>query len=481
MKRRIGRRRFRTRRNQDVPLEQLVVRLATERLSRHMPHLSSARPPPGWQVVALFVALGCLPGVAIVDHAAARAVAEFAFLLPFLGLSIWRLAALFGTRVPPRARRLRGEDLPSYSVLVPLVDEAAALPGLVAALDRLDYPRDRLEILLLLEERDAATRAAAARLVLPPWFKVLVVPDRPPRTKPKALAFGLYVARGEIIAVYDAEDTPEPLQLQRAAARLVADPRLGCVQASLVIHNARAGWFARHFALEYRALFSGLLPRLEAWGAPVPLGGTSNHFPRSTLIAVGGWDPYNVTEDADLGIRLHRFGYRVGMVASFTTEEAPTTLSTWLPQRTRWMKGWMQTWSAHMRNPFRLIEDSGWRGFILLQIILGAPLLAALVHPLFYLVALIDMASGSIWSVPNSVPGQVLWALSLFNFFAGYLASIVLTCVLASRTGFRIRSADIVGIPIYWLLISLATWRALMQLIIDPHRWEKTPHSPRPR
>lgn len=464
-----------------MPLDQLVVRLATERLRRHMPHLSSARPLPGWQIVLLLVALGCLPGIAIVDHASARAVAEFAFLLPFLGLSIWRLAALFGSPVPPRARRLRPELLPSYTVLVPLFDEAAALPGLVAALDRLDYPRDRLEILLLLEERDAATRTAAAQLALPPWFKILVVPDRLPRTKPKALAFGLYVARGDIVAVYDAEDTPEPLQLKRAAARLFADPRLGCVQASLVIHNGKAGWLARHFALEYTALFSGLLPQLETWRAPVPLGGTSNHFPRNALLAVGGWDPYNVTEDADLGIRLHRFGYRVGMIASFTTEEAPSSLSTWLPQRTRWMKGWMQTWSAHMRDPVQLLRDCGWRGFLLLQMILGAPLLAALVHPLFYLVVLIDLASGSLWSIPASATGQVLWGLAIFNFLAGYLASLVLTCVLARRTGFRLRLSDILGIPIYWLLISLATWRALMQLMINPYMWEKTPHSPRPR
>jgi cellulose synthase/poly-beta-1,6-N-acetylglucosamine synthase-like glycosyltransferase len=181
-------------------------------------------------------------------------------------------------------------------------------------------------------------------------MQVLVVPEGAPRTKPRATQYALQFARGEYVVVYDAEDAPEPDQLRRALAALRAGgERLGCLQAQLNIYNSDATWFTRQFTVEYTALFDCILPTLERLRLPVPLGGTSNHFPRAVLDAVGGWDPYNVTEDADLGIRLARAGWHVGVLNSTTWEEAPPTFRIWKGQRTRWLKGWMQ--------PHRLVDD----------------------------------------------------------------------------------------------------------------------------
>lgn len=266
----------------------------------------------------------------------------------FLALILMRMLALslvldHTVNPPPALPSPDPARLPVYTVLIPLYDEAHMVPELVRAMNRLDWPRDRLDIKFLIEARDRATARALRRQKLRAPFEVVVVPDAAPRTKPKALAFALPLARGELVTVYDAEDRPDPGQLIEAHAAFAAGgERLACVQAPLLIDNGETNGLAGLFAMEYAILFDALLPFLAALDLPLPLGGTSNHFRRSALEAVGGWDPYNVTEDADLGIRLARFGYRARTIRRPTYEEAPLTTRLWLNQRTRWLKGWMR-------------------------------------------------------------------------------------------------------------------------------------------
>jgi cellulose synthase/poly-beta-1,6-N-acetylglucosamine synthase-like glycosyltransferase len=317
-------------------------------------------------------------------------------------------------------------------------------------------------------------------MLLPPWFQIVELPPCPPATKPKALAAALWIAKGELVTVFDAEDSPASDQLKRAAERLMADPRLGCVQARLVIDNADGSWLARQLALEYAAQFSGLLPLLTRLDAPVLLGGTSNHFRRSTLMKIGGWDPYNVTEDADLGLRLARFGYSVGTLPSETCEEAPRRLAPWLRQRTRWMKGWMQTWCVHMRDPVRLFRDLGFRRFVYVQLLLTGSLACALIHPLFYVVLAADLWSGVLpGSGTEGITATLAW-VGAVNFVLGYLVAALSMLCFAPTAKAKPTLLSIIGIPIYWLLISAATWRAAWKLVSEPFTWEKTPHSARP-
>ena len=277
----------------------------------------------------------------------------------------------------------RDEELPTYSIIVPLRSEARMVDQLLSAIEALDYPADKLDVIIAVEADCHDTRKAitARKHRIP----ITVIPVSPgePRTKPKALSVALPLARGELTVIYDAEDRPESNQL-RCAARAFrsAGDDLACVQARLHM-DTTTSWHARYFTAEYAGHFDFFLPKLAASGLPLPLGGSSNHFRTKTLRAVGGWDPYNVTEDADLGMRLARFGYRCGVIESTTYEEAPSNIHRWLGQRSRWFKGWMQTWLVHMRHPFQLFQDLGFPGFVAFQAIVGGNALVALAHPAF--------------------------------------------------------------------------------------------------
>lgn len=373
-------------------------------------------------------------------------------------------------------------DRPRYSVLVPLYREAQVVPGLVAALSDLDYPPARLEILIVVEEVDGETQAAIIAETMPSHMRMVVVPDGQPRTKPRAINHALGQTSGDYVVVFDAEDLPEPDQLNRALAVLRSDPeRIGCVQASLNVYNAEAGFLTRQFTLEYTSLFDLQLPALDRFGFVVPLGGTSNHFPRRVLEEMCGWDAYNVTEDADLGIRLARAGYRVATLGSTTWEECPDRFRVWLGQRTRWLKGWMQTWLVHMRHPVTLARDLGWWKFLTLQLLLTNLVLSPVVHPWLYAALAADCLAGEPFGPPENLLEAALWWVSVANIVVGYAAAVSLAAFAALRRGWPelIRSAPL--LPLYWLLISLAAYRALWQLVRAPHFWEKTEHGRRAR
>jgi cellulose synthase/poly-beta-1,6-N-acetylglucosamine synthase-like glycosyltransferase len=243
------------------------------------------------------------------------------------------------------------------------------------------------------------------------------------------------------------------------------------VQARLTIDNTADSWLARLFTAEYAGLFDVFLPGLSVRQLPLPLGGSSNHFRTAILREVGAWDPYNVTEDADLGMRLARAGYRSEVIASTTYEEAPAHFRPWLKQRTRWFKGWMQTWLVHMRSPLCLLHELGWAGFTVFQLLVGGTVLAALVHPLFALALAWELAA-----TDPSTFDHGLAAIYVSVLLLGYLVSAGLGLVGLARRRLLGSAWALLLIPIHWLLLSWAAWRALYQLLRDPYRWEKTEH-----
>jgi glycosyltransferase XagB len=282
------------------------------------------------------------------------------------------------------------------------------------------------------------------------------------------------------VVVYDAEDVPEPAQLRSALALFRdAGDRIVCVQARLNVYNPRACWLARQFALEYSALFDVTLPALAEIGVPVPLGGTSNHFPRRVLEQCGGWDPYNVTEDADLGVRLARWRGRIAMLRATTWEQAPVRFAVWLRQRTRWLKGWMQTYLVHMRQPLLLMRELGLFGFFGFHAYAGGLILSALVFPVFCAMVAFELWRGALLAIPATLAGKGMWLLAGFNLIVGYASAVVPAAVAVSRRRRRWLLVDTLLMPFYWLLISLAAYRALLQLVVAPYLWEKTEHAPR--
>jgi peptidoglycan hydrolase-like protein with peptidoglycan-binding domain len=253
---------------------------------------------------------------------------------------------------------LEERSLPVYTILLPLYKEKPSTVGaLFKALSEIDYPKHKLDGLLLIEADDAQTRSAIEEVGRPAWMRVLPLPPGTPRTKPRAMGVGLRYARGTVLTVYDAEDKPDPDQLKKAVWTFQrADESLACVQAKLGYYNPRQNLLTRWFTLEYDAWFNIFLPGLHRMGAPIPLGGTSNHFRREALEACLGWDPYNVTEDADLGLRFARLGFTTAMLESTTGEEANSRVPNWVRQRSRWSKGYMQTLLVHTRRPRKLLS-----------------------------------------------------------------------------------------------------------------------------
>ncbi len=320
-------------------------------------------------------------------------------------------------------------------------------------------------------------RRALLKRSLPAHMEVILVPPAGPQTKPKALNYALAFARGELLTIYDAEDIPHPGQLRSAAAVFAAsDPRIACLQAELTFYNPSENWLTRQFTAEYAWLFGRLLPMLARLDLPILLGGTSNHFRTDVLRSIGAWDAYNVTEDADLGLRLARFGYRAGMLASRTYEEANCHLGNWMSQRARWLKGWMQTWLVHMRSPARLKADLGNRGFWTAQALLLGVIISALFHPAFLVLTVWSIWSGEFFPAQGNWLLVLATGISLAVLTAGYASAIYAAHLGLKRLGKRRWLGTLLTMPAYWLLISAAAWLALWQLIVAPFHWNKTAH-----
>lgn len=402
----------------------------------------------------------------------------------FLAVAVLRFVSVFvGLLSPATVEELAFDklgaipdaELPIYTILVPLFREADVVPILADALRKLDYPASKLDIKLVFEESDLETYEAAKALKLPGNFEFIRVPPTLPLTKPKACNFALPFARGTFLVVYDAEDLPAPDQLRRAVAAFkLGDPKLACVQAQLNYYNWFENWLTRQFAIEYASFFDLLLPTLAKLGMPVPLGGTSTHFRVDTLRQAGAWDPFNVTEDADLGMRLAMLGYRTGVIRSTTEEEANCRLDNWLRQRSRWIKGWIQTYLVRMRHPVKLYRALGFKGFLGFQIVIGGFSLSSLVHPLLYLAAISALATlHSLADLTHDLP------IAIFNIVvlvSGYGITVLAGMAAASARGLKPLVAEALMMPAYWLLISASAYKAMLELLIRPFHWEKTEH-----
>ncbi len=453
-------------------IEQTWIDHATHALAKAWPALSASPSRRRLPSVPLLTAGGVLLAAFVAAPTLVKLVSGLMLTLTFAAWITLRIVGTMMSRSSQSRLAHPADRLPTYTVLAPLYREAGAVKGLVAALRRIDYPPEKLDIKLIVEPDDVETRQAIDQLRLSTPFEVVVAPRCEPRTKPKALNAVLPFARGTFTVVYDAEDRPEPDQLRRALDTFAAcGSTVACVQASLTIDNSADNWLTAMFTAEYAGQFDVFLPALTQLQMPLPLGGSSNHFRTAVLRQVGAWDAYNVTEDADLGLRLARFGYRSIAIDSTTYEEAPARLGLWLRQRTRWFKGWMQTWLVHMRQPRRLQQDLGLGGFLVAQLIVGGNVLASLVHPLL-IVGLTD----TLVERTHILGGSPISALFGATIIAGYLVSILLGVVGLWRRGLLQHCWALLLMPAHWLLLSVAAWRALYQLLVDPYRWEKTDH-----
>jgi glycosyltransferase XagB len=447
----------------------LAKRLADEAangLARRMPELSAHVVITKAQSAVLTTAVIAPLGCAVLWPEAMWQMAIWLTSLAFLIGIVFRAAISgIGMRTAPQADAAALDDLPVYTILVPLYREANVLAKLAEALAQLDYPPALLDIKIIVEEDDDETRAAASALAPP--FEIVCVPRGEPRTKPRACNYALNFARGAFAVIYDAEDEPEPTQLKKAVAAFRARPAdVACLQARLNFFNASENWLTKVFAIDYALWFDIMLPGLQRLGVPMPLGGTSNHFRTETLRRLGGWDAFNVTEDADLGIRIAQLGGRVEMLDSITLEEAPRHWRVWKTQRARWMKGYMQTWLVHTRRPFALIGRAGLGGFLAFHLFIGGAVAAALATPLLW----------ALFAASMLLARDQAAAISLSSLITGNVLLTALAMAAPVRRGWPDLSPYGIGMALYWTLIAVAAWRGLKELVLRPSHWDKTEH-----
>lgn len=374
--------------------------------------------------------------------------------------------------------KMRKDGWPTYTIFCPLYREWQVLPQFVKAIANIDYPKDKLQVLLLLEEDDIKTIAQARLMGLPKYFNIVVVPDSKPKTKPKACNHGLLNATGQYCVIYDAEDIPDKYQLKKAVMAFEKlGEKTGCVQAKLNFYNSHQNLLTRLFAADYSLWFNLVLTGLQSINSPIPLGGTSNHFKTAVLKQLGGWDSFNVTEDADLGIRIAKNNLNTAIIDSVTMEEATSEVKNWFKQRTRWIKGYMQTYLVHTRELNFGTDLKGLKNWFSFQIIVGGKLFSLLVNPLMWTLTIIYFVFRSTFGpviesfffTPIFYAGVI--SLVLGNFLYMYYLMLGLT---------RARQWDLITFalitPVYWLMISISAFMAIDELLRKPFHWNKTEH-----
>ena len=438
-----------------------------------------------WQkLLLLAVVSGLAVGIAIDPSATLTGFIAILTAIYFIDVLFNLFLVLKSLHFPPEISfsdkelsDLDEKGLPIYSILCPLYHEAQVLPQFIANIEKLDWPKNKLDVLLLLEEDDQETIDAARKLDKPNYLRVIIVPHSQPKTKPKACNYGLSLALGEFVVIYDAEDQPEPEQLKKAYLGFQnAAQNVYCLQAKLNYYNPHHNLLTKLFTAEYSLWFDLVLPGLQSINTAIPLGGTSNHFRKKDLLALSGWDAFNVTEDCDLGMRLFKLGYKTAIIDSVTLEEANSDFSNWIRQRSRWIKGYFQTYLVHMRDPIKLVGQLGWHALVF-QLVIGARMVFILINPIlwlatiayFTLYALVGPAIEALYPTP-------VFYMAVFSLVIGNFVALYNYMIGAAKRGQWGLVKYVFLVPIYWLLVSLAAVKATFQLFAKAHFWEKTIH-----
>lgn len=438
-----------------------------------------------WQKTFLWTAfLGIIAGLLINPLTTVLAVVGFLSVIYFADVVFNIAVMLKSLHFPPEIKiaqediaELVDKELPVYTILCPLYRESRVLPHFLDSIEKLNWPKNKLDVILLLEEDDKETVDEISKQKLPGYVRVIVTPDSQPKTKPKACNYGLANAKGEYLVIYDAEDIPEPDQLKKAyLAFKKSKPNIVCLQAKLNYFNPHQNLLTRFFTAEYSLWFDVVLPGLQSIDTVIPLGGTSNHFKTKTLKELQGWDPFNVTEDCDLGIRIFKQGYKTAIIDSLTLEEANSNLGNWVRQRSRWLKGYMQTYLVHMRNPFELIKNHGWHAFVF-QLIIGARISFMLINPILWATTFAYFAFYAyVGPAIEEVFPTFIFYLAVTSLIVGNFSYIYNYMIGAVKRENYSLVKYVFLIPFYWLVASWAAVIAAYQLIVKPHYWEKTIH-----
>lgn len=393
--------------------------------------------------------------------------ANIIFLINFV-VKISLFIASTKTTLKPETEIRNLEDLPLYTILLPVYQEKhETVVQLIAAISDLNFPKDKLQVLVLVEKNDLYSKQHFKQL--PYFFQILEIPDYMPKTKPKACNYGLFFAKGEFVVVYDADDIPDPNQLLRVISKFEeSDETLICVQAVLNFYNKNFNILSKCFTLEYLMWFNYFLPRLCELNLFIPLGGTSNHFKTQKLVQIGGWDAYNVTEDAELGIRIAKNNFKSAIVYDYTMEEATFGIENWMRQRTRWMKGYLQTSLAHILDI---------RGNIKIGLVQTANLLLTVGFSFFtfFLIPMVIVFGIFIETSPT-----LLWLYCINILFIAIYSLMFKILMNKEQKLLQFgpeKSYLHLLMPFYFLLHVIASIAGFFEFIFKPFYWYRTEHN----
>ncbi|QEC75840.1 glycosyltransferase family 2 protein [Mucilaginibacter ginsenosidivorax] len=464
-------------------LGEKYVKASVYELMRRDPKSSASTTFTTPQLAFIFILLGVIAAGMVLNFKNTSIAINVVISMFFLVAITFKLfLALVGSRfelhqavTKDEVRDVVDTELPLYTVLLPVYKEDKLIKKLIWNLQSLDYPREMLDIKLLIEEDDDKTLKAVQNLDFPAVFEVIVVPFHMPKTKPKACNYGLHFSRGKFLTIYDAEDIPDTDQLKKVVTLFAKLPdHYICIQSALNYFNRNENFLTRMFTLEYSYWFDYMLPGLDTLDIPIPLGGTSNHFKMDALIELGAWDPFNVTEDADLGVRAYAKGYKIAIINSTTYEEANNEPINWIRQRSRWIKGYMQTYLVHMRNPIELIRKIGFKGFLGFNFFIGATSATFLVYPLLLAIFICYLVF-DFSTIRTLFPDWVLF-MAIFNLMVGNILMIYVNMMAVFKRRYFELILFALANPVYWLMHSAAAYMGLYQLITNPFYWEKTNH-----
>ncbi|MBI4034857.1 MAG: glycosyltransferase, partial [Candidatus Chisholmbacteria bacterium] len=438
-----------------------------------------------WQQVAL-VAMVTVVALGLALNTAQTAIVVVAILsaIYFFDVLFNLFLVLRSLHRPPDIRvsdeeleNIDNSILPFYSILCPLYREPHVVGQFLQAIAHLDWPKSRLDVMLLLEQDDTETIEKVQKLDIPSYVRVLVVPDSAPKTKPKACNWGLAHAKGEYVVIYDAEDIPDPKQLKTAYLAFAKAPaKTVCLQAKLNFYNPHHNLLTRLFTAEYSLWFDVVLTGLQSIETSIPLGGTSNHFKAEILKKLHGWDAFNVTEDCDLGARLFTAGYKTAVIDSVTLEEANSKFINWLRQRSRWIKGYIQTYLVHMRNPIRFTAKHREHS-LFFQLVVGGKIAFMFINPFLWLATISYFTLYAlVGPTIESLYPTIVFYMAVTSLVFGNFLFIYYYMIGAARHGHWDIIKYVYLVPFYWLMVSTGAVIALVQLIVKPHYWEKTHH-----
>jgi glycosyltransferase XagB len=363
----------------------------------------------------------------------------------------------------------------SFTAIVPARHEEAVIATTLDRVVRSNYPAALFHVIVVCSADDDETIARTTEKIaeLAPeniTNAELVVFDDQPINKPHGLNRALRQARTDVVTIFDAEDEVHP-DIVSIVNTVMVNEGVKVVQAGVQLMNYKSNWYSTFNVLEYFFWFKSRLHYQARLGS-IPLGGNTVFFSRDLLNRIGGWDESNLTEDAEIGLRVSSMGERIRVIYDdryVTKEETPPTLAQFIRQRTRWSQGFMQT-----------LRKGVWKQMPTRRQRALAFYTLAFPHAQALLALYLPFALAMVFLVNTPVLVAMVSFLPILFLVAHFLTAVVGLYEFADAHHLKATPGTVVKMALTWLpyqvVLSYAALRALRRQLAGRSDWEKTAH-----